>query len=156
MVKIFFTYSTDAKEGHDSRLPGYTNKEMYQDGSVDEIIGDNVIEKVPNLVAFIEECYRLLKPGGKAVFTSPHYSSGAAWASPLVVRGVCESTLNFSSKEWRTQYKFSEVPTVIDFEVTGQMAVDQDTLCRNDEAKAFWMKRFTNVVQHIILTLVKK
>lgn len=154
MVKLAFTYGTQPKEGFELCVPTVTTH--LKDESVDEIVGDYVIEKVPNLILFIEECYRILRPGGKAVFTSPNAASSTAWISPLTVRGICESTLNFSSKDWREQYKFTDYTMRADFEVTGQFVVDQEALARSDEAKNFWLKRYMNVAQGIIFTLTKK
>lgn len=153
-MKINFTYGNATKDGFVNHLPLTTN--ALADSSVTEICGDCVIDKVPDLVAFVEECYRILIPDGVATFTNPYYGSVHAWTNPLSVRGVCEATLNFASRDWREQYKFSDAIVRCDFEVAGNFAIAQECLTRADEAKQFWMQRYLNVVQSVILTLKKK
>jgi len=152
--KIYFTYGTETQEGSVTMVPLTTAH--LPDESVDIIEGAGVIEKVKDLPKFIEECYRLLKVGGTAKFSSPHYASNNAWTSPLTLRGISESSLNFSSKEWRTQYKFTEIPMICDFEVVGSFSVEAECTQRSDIARNFWMHRYNNVVQAVIFTLTKK
>lgn len=153
-MKILFSYSNDIKEGFTPQVPMTTS--ILTDGSVEEIEGLNVLEKVPALIAFIEECYRLLVPGGKCTFTSPLYASTSAWASPLTVRGMSESSLNFADKQWREQYKFSEAQVMCDFAVSGSFAIMQDVMQRSEEVRAFWVNKYNNVAQSIIYTLLKR
>lgn len=152
-MKIYFTYDTDDKEGFITKTPDIRGG--LESDSVDEIEG-NVIEKVENLVLFIEECYRILRVGGTAKFTAPYYTSALAWASPKTVRGVSEATLNFASKDWRVANKYTEEPIICDFEVVGNFCVDTSYTQRADEVKAFWLKHYNNVAQAVIFTLTKK
>ena len=152
-MKILFTYGSETKEGFESVVPNTTA--LIPPDSVDEIEG-SVIEKVPDLIKFIEECYRLLKIGGVAKFSSPHYASNLAWGSPLAKRGVSELTLNFASKDWRTQYKFTDAEVISNFEVVGNFAVEASCMQRSDDARGFWLRRYNNVAQAIIFTLTKK
>lgn len=153
-MKIHFTYSEDKKEGFDSFVPLTTNS--LGDESVDEISGDGVIEKVHSLIIFIEECYRLLKVGGIATFSSPHYASNLAWQSPLNVRGISELSLYFASKEWRKQSKYSEAMLICDFDVVGNFAIEQSCMQRSEDARSFWIQRYNNVAQAVIFTLTKR
>lgn len=144
----------EKKEGFDTLAPGSTA--LVPSDSVDEIEATGVIEKVPNVVSFIEECYRLLKLGAKMTVNSAHFSSSLAWASPLNVRGVSEASLNFASKDWRKQAAYSEAPIQCNFEIAANFAVENSCAQRSDDARMFWMQRFNNVVQAVILTLIKK
>lgn len=153
-MKILFTYGSNTKEGFTPYVPGTTDLLVHE--SVEEIAAEDVIGKVPNLIKFVEECYRLLRPEGKLTCSAPHYSSSLAWTSPLTVRGIAESSLNFASKDWREQSKFTDATINANFEVAGNFVVDQETLARSDDAKQFWMKRYSNVVQSVILCLTKK
>ena len=153
-MKIYFTFGSDLKEGFVPQVPMTTS--ILADESVDEIVGDYVIEKVPDLVAFIDECYRLLRPGAKATLTAYHFANTLAWTSPLVRRGISETSLNFASKDWREASKFSDCFVKANFEVNGSFAVDQESQNRSDEAKSFWVKRYLNVAHQVIFTLTKK
>lgn len=152
--KIYFSYGSEAKEGFIPQVPMTTS--ILINDSVDEIYGHCVIEKVPNLIAFIDECHRLLRPGGKASFTSPHYASIEAWASPLVIRGVGDYSLNFASKEWRETNKYTEASVLSDFEVSGSFTIEETLSHRAEEARNFFLKHYNNVVRLVHFTLTKK
>lgn len=49
--------------------------EIKGDGSFDAIISSHVIEHVPDPVAMLKDCYRLLKPGGIIVGITPNAES---------------------------------------------------------------------------------
>lgn len=153
-MKIFFTYSSEIKEGFDSKIPLGTSDIPTE--SVEEVLGENVIEKVSNIIAFIDEVYRILAPKGVAKFTAPYYASKGAWSSPLTVRAICDETLNFASKDWREQTKFSEGNIICNFEVNGQFAIEQQVMHRAEEVRHFWLQRYNNVAQAVIFTLTKK
>jgi SAM-dependent methyltransferase len=154
MKKILFTLDTNVKEGFESFIP-LTTSQLPAD-SVETIDGVNILEKIKDLPAFIDECYRLLVPGGIATFSSPHYASNNAWVSPLTVRAISEASLNFASKDWREQNKFTEVPMIANFEVAGNFAVEVEAMNRSEIARGFFMKHYNNVVRAVVLTLTKK
>lgn len=153
MVKIYFTYGKDKKEEFDSLIP-LTSQHLEHE-SVDEIEG-SVIHQVKDLAAFIEECYRLLKKGGKATFTAPRYTHNLAWTSPLTVRAICEESLHFASKEWREVNKYSEIDLLCDFDIAVSFSIESSFMQRADDARGFMIKHYNNVVQALIFTLVKK
>lgn len=152
-MKIYVTYDKTTKEGYEVMTPNGVFS--LKEDSVDEI-ETNVLEKVPNLVTFIQECYRVLKTGSVMKVTAPYFMSSLAWASPLTVRGVSELTLNFASKEWRKQNNYSEFDIKCDFEVVGNFTVESTYMQRSDVTRGFWMKHYNNVVQAILFTLTKK
>jgi SAM-dependent methyltransferase len=154
VVKLYFTFGNETREGFESRVPGTTPPLDHE--SVDEIQGQDVLEKVPDLIVFIDECYRLLRPAGKCVFSGAHYGHARAWASPLNRRALSEQSLNFSSKDWREQNKYTEATCLSDFEVHVQFAVEDVCASRSDDAKAFWMQRYLNIAQAVLFTLTKK
>lgn len=47
----------------------------FEDGEFDLIVAEHVLEHLDNVVAVIEEAYRLLKTGGKLEIVCPHFSS---------------------------------------------------------------------------------
>lgn len=51
------------------------NKKLpFKSGSVDFIICKHTIEHLNDPIAFIEECWRILKPGARIEVIAPHYS----------------------------------------------------------------------------------
>ncbi|OQB10447.1 MAG: hypothetical protein BWY21_00368 [Parcubacteria group bacterium ADurb.Bin216] len=153
-MKLYFSYGLEEREGFVTANP--EDLSFYENESIEEIQGQDVLEKVPDLIYFIDECYRILKPGSKCVFSSQHFANSGAWRSPLTKRGISEQSLNFASKEWREQFKFTEAEVSADFEVLGSFAIEQDVLQRNEETRAFWMRRYLNIANCVFFTLNKK
>lgn len=156
-MKIYFNYDRKEREGFEYVKPPSLKDERLSDseGSVEEITGELVLEKVHYLVSFIEECYRLLKPGGTATFTAPYYDAWQAWQDPRNIRGISQGSLNFASKTWREQNGCPDLATC-DFEVGCNFAVDLSATQRSDAAREFWLARYKNVVQSIMFVLTKK
>jgi SAM-dependent methyltransferase len=54
----------------------------FDDNSVDEIICNHFIEHADDLVKFMEELYRIMKPGSSGIITAPYWSHVNAWIRP--------------------------------------------------------------------------
>lgn len=152
-MKIYFTYGSESRDGCQSRVPLMTSD--LADESVDEIWGEGVLEKVPNLVKFICECHRLLKKDGKCTFSSTYYASAQAWSSPMTIRGISECSLNFADAKWRETNKYTESFVTCNFGIAASFAVNKNDECRSDEVRAFWVNKYLNTVQAILFTLTK-
>jgi len=59
---------------------GELSQQGYEDGEFDAIFMSHVIEHVPDPQALLNECFRLLKPGGRLVVVTPN---GASWGRRL-------------------------------------------------------------------------
>lgn len=152
-MKVHLTFGNDTKEGYVSHNPNYIGS--LEPESVDEFSGRDVVEKVNDLYLFIEHCYRALKWGGTCSFVGQYYATQAAWTSPLVKRGISESSLNFSSKQWRDINNYSELDIIADFDVVGNFGLTDQTMCRSVEARQFQLTHYNNVVQQVLFTLTK-
>lgn len=67
----------------------------YEDGTVDEILADSVLEHVDNFLFVINECYRVLKPGGILRGTVPVCGSKSHWKDPTHQRCFIEETFSY-------------------------------------------------------------
>ncbi|HUF04721.1 MAG TPA: class I SAM-dependent methyltransferase [Aridibacter sp.] len=52
----------------------------FGDNEFDVVVSRHVIEHVPDVIAFVEELYRITKPGGKLDIVTPHYTN-PDWAA---------------------------------------------------------------------------
>ena len=152
-MKLYFSYGKEvAPEGFEKRSFVIGMPET----DIEEISALGVLEKHPDPVAFVTACYHALKPGGKVIFASVYYASIEAWMSPLTVRGVSECSLNWASKSWREQNKFTEIETGVDFDVLVGMGIEEMVKLKSDDLQVFWRTRYNNVSKAIYFTLTKR
>lgn len=52
----------------------------------------------PTIIAFIEECHRILKPGGTLWIQTPRHDALFMWTDPTHVRGFTEESMDFFDK----------------------------------------------------------
>lgn len=151
--KIYFNYDDKEREGFERFHPAHIvglDAETFS-----EITGEGVLEKILDPIAFVENCYRILKPEGIATFTAPYYASWQAWNDPRNIRGICQGSLNFADKTWREQNNCPDLANC-DFEVGCNFAIDLVATQRSEVAKEFWINRYTNIIQSIMFTLKKR
>jgi SAM-dependent methyltransferase len=126
------------------------------DNSVDEIVCNHYIEHTKDLIKFMNEIYRIMKPGAKALFRAPYYNSMRAWQDPTHTRAISEATFLYYNKDWRTQNKLDHYPINCDFDYNFGYDFTPDWAMRAEEARAFAVRHYTNVVSDIQVILVKK
>jgi SAM-dependent methyltransferase len=58
----------------------------FEDNTFDLVQASHVLEHLPDVVAFMEEVYRILRPDGRLIVRVPHFSGRSAWCDPTHVR----------------------------------------------------------------------
>ena len=54
----------------------------FEDNTFEYIYCHHVIEHIADIVRFMEEVHRILKPGGNLMIYTPHFSSSNSWTDP--------------------------------------------------------------------------
>lgn len=75
----------------------------FEDGTATHIKAVDVLEHLPpytpdhrpGVVAFLEECHRLLVDGGELFIQTPRWDADFLWIDPTHVRGFHEQSLDF-------------------------------------------------------------
>lgn len=67
----------------------------YEDGSVEEIIASHVLEHISKLIPLMNECNRVLKPGGYMKINVPVYPSIQAFQDPTHIRFFTDATFQY-------------------------------------------------------------
>lgn len=65
------------------------------DNSCERILARDVLEHLPDVVGFMDECWRLLKPGGTLVIQAVLAYTQNAWADPTHVRGYVPASFEY-------------------------------------------------------------
>jgi len=147
----------------------------FKDNSVDEIECANFVEHIPHgdsrddpFFQFFDEIYRILTPAefnpsnpniatkGIAVITCPYYSSMRAWQDPTHHRAISEASFLYLNKQWRIDNKLDHYPVTCDFDFSYAYIIAPEWQSRSQEAQAFAMKHYINVITDIQVTLVKR
>lgn len=67
----------------------------FADSSIEEIIADNVLEHLDNLIAVMEELYRICQNGAIIKISLPYYKSSGAFTDPTHKRFFTENSFQY-------------------------------------------------------------
>jgi SAM-dependent methyltransferase len=140
----------------------------FEDNSVDEIICTHYVEHTPDLIKFMDECYRILKPAefdpklpnkpisGFMTIVAPYYTSMRCWQDPTHLRAISEASFLYFNKKWREMNKLEHYDIKCDFDYSYGYNLDPYWACKNTELQAYAIKHYNNVVTDISVQLIKK
>ncbi|ACD95808.1 methyltransferase domain-containing protein [Trichlorobacter lovleyi] len=128
----------------------------FEDNSVDEVFCSHYIEHTPDLIAFINELYRIMKVGAKAEIIAPYYSSIRAWQDPTHLRAISEATFYYFSKKWRLINRLDHYPLTVDFNFDCNLLLDPYWQEKSEEEKKFAIRHYVNAVSDIQARLIKR
>jgi SAM-dependent methyltransferase len=132
----------------------------FADNSVEEAHASHFVEHLDatERVHFVNELYRVLKPGAKATIIVPHWASCRAYGD-LTHKWppVSEFWFYYLDKGWRAgNAPHSTYKADVDFACTWGYNLRQDVTLRNQEYQQFAMQNYKEAVQDIVATFVKK
>jgi SAM-dependent methyltransferase len=128
----------------------------FADNSVIDAVCNHYIEHTKDLIKFMDEVYRILKPGCKITISAPYYNSIRAWQDPTHTRVISEATFLYFNKGWRVQNKLDHYPIKSDFDFSYGYNISAEWMGRAEEARGFAIRHYTNVVDDIQVILIKK
>lgn len=136
-----------------------TKKWPWENASIDEVHCSHFIEHLDanERIHFVNELYRILKPGAKATIIAPHWSSCRAYGD-LTHKWppVSEFWFSYLSTEWRTSNAPHNDQYKCNFKCTWGFSLRQDVLIRNQDYQFYAMTNYKDVLQDVIATFVKE
>ena len=132
----------------------------FKDNSVDAVYVSHYLEHTKDLIAFMNELYRVMKKGAIAEMVGPYYTSIRCWQDPTHIRALSEGTSLYWSKGWREREKLEHYPLKCDFDVAYIHAINEgwsniwpymDEVSRDYAVRHYW-----NVVDDIVFRITKK
>lgn len=128
--------------------------------SVAEIVSVGYFCFIPGKLRglFMDELYRVMTTGAKANIIVPYWSSMRAIQDYLYEWPPwCETSFCFFDKQWRKANRLEWRALICDFEINSYgYTADAETSNRNDEARQFWVKHYTNTASDLSMTLTKR
>jgi hypothetical protein len=138
------------------------------DQTVDEIHCCHFFEHIPGPLrfAFMDECYRVLKPKTFVQDDANVYSMKIIvpyWTSMRSIQDpthawppVCEASFVYFNKQWRIDNKLEHYPVTCDFNFTTGYFFDSEMTTRSQPWQAFAMKHYLNTALDLHVNLTRK
>lgn len=130
-----------------------------EDESVDEIYCAHFFEHVPGAkrFAFMDEVYRVLKTGCRALFVCPFYNGSRAIQDPTHEwPPICEASFLYFDARWRKAQGLDHYDVKCDFETIHGHTFFPDLDLRAEDYKGFATRHYTNAVMDIHASMVKR
>lgn len=133
----------------------------WESDSVEEIHCSHFFEHVPGPLRgrFMEEVWRVLKPGAKATFITPYWSSVRAIQDPTHAwPPIAEETYLYFDQKWRklNHLDHPPYPTRCNFEFGRGFSYNGRLAARVQEHKDLAVLTQLNAADDLIVTLLKK
>jgi SAM-dependent methyltransferase len=132
----------------------------FKDESIDAIYSSHFVEHLDGIerMKFMDECYRILKPGGRMRLLHPYYKSVRAVQDPTHKwPPISENSYFYWDKNWRELNKLDHYPIKCDYEFNIFYSWQDPTVAnKNEETKLFMIDKYWNVVADMIVDLVKR
>ena len=141
-----------------SNYQGELNKVLDESNTFEEFKLNlkNKKPEVDGFIKFINEVYRILKPGGKVHIVAPYYTSYRAFGDPTHVRYIADSSLWYLSKTWMTDNGLSHYGIECDFDIKVSYYITNELTLKSEEVRQKAFLHDWNVIDDIIIELVKK
>lgn len=127
----------------------------FATSSVQGVNCSHFVEHVPDLVAFMDELWRILEPDGRATITHPYQYSRGAWQDPTHVRALNENSWLYYSREWRRSSGLGHYPIRCDFAVDDLVPVGSGRYAHMARAQLFAEAAHSvNVIDDLRVSLI--
>ena len=124
--------------------------------SVEEAYCSHYIEHTPSLINFMNELYRVLKPGAFCTILAPYYTWIGAWQDPTHTRAISENTFLYFNAAWRKKHWLEHYPIHCDFECALSFGYLPEWVNRPEQERNFALRHYFNVVAEIQAKLTKR
>lgn len=131
----------------------------WSDKTCDALHCSHYVEHVIDLVAFMNECHRILKPGGELRIIHPYQHSDRAWQDPTHVRALNLVSWDYYDKEKRAGLGDDYDSITTDFEVVDTALILNAAVASyyGEEGIPSWLLAHgVNVIDDIDVTLRKR
>ena len=140
-------------------IPRLRGKWPYSRNSVEDVTILNLVQMLnaSERIHFVNELWRVMKPGAKAQISTPHWCSSRAWGDLAFVHPpVAEGWYFHLNKEWRTANAPWGRKYKCDFDMTFGYGMHQLLLSRNHEYQQHAVTFWKEAAQDLIATLTKR
>jgi len=112
--------------------------------------------KKDGLIKFMDELYRIMKPGAKATITAPHYMNVRAYGDPTHRRYIGDLSFPYFNKEWLTVNGLDHYGITADFDIRFSYYIDNEMTLKSEETRSKAFRNDWNAITDIIIELEKR
>jgi predicted SAM-dependent methyltransferase len=134
--------------------------------SVEEIYCSHYIEHIPHdinnlndrrdgFIQFMDEIYRIMKPGAKATLVAPYYTSERAFQDPTHHRYITKGSFHYFNKEWRDMNKLSHYGINSNFDISYSYYITNELTLKSKEIREQAFEHDWNAIDDLITELIK-
>jgi hypothetical protein len=136
-----------------------TKKWPWKNESVEEVYSNQFLEHLTGMerIHFMEELWRVLIPGGKALIVVPYFSSMRAIQDPTHQwPPLAETSFLYYNRDWRQLNALTHYPITCDFDFVYGYGVSPKFQQKNEETRTFASAHYVNAIEDLYVTLTKK
>ncbi len=122
----------------------------------EKINSPEFLQPKDGFIKFMNEIYRILKPGGKVHIVAPYYASMRAIGDPTHIRSIGDSTCWYLSKDWMNGNKLQHYGMDCNFDVKISYYITNEITLKSEEVRRKAFMNDWNVIDDIIIDLIKK
>jgi len=137
-------------------IPHLDVKGILQQSESFEEFKSKVIESKDGFINFMNELYRIMELGGKAIITCPHYMSIRAFGDPTHERYIGDFSFLYLNKEWRDNNKLSHYNLTCDFDMKVSYHINNELTLKSQEIREKAFREDWNAVNDIIVEMTKR
>lgn len=137
----------------------------FADNSVEDVHCSHFLEHLTQdeRAYFMNELFRVLTPGGKALFITPHWCSNRAYGDITHKwPAISEMFFFYLNAAWRqgnaphTDLQWNPLGFNCDFDFGANYNTDPELIGKSDETQRFMMKYYKEAAQDIVCTITKR
>ncbi len=134
----------------------------FKENSVDEIVSSHFVEHLTgeDFMKHMDECWRILKPGGKMKIVHPYCFSERAFQDPTHKTFIPAARYLYFDKNWRAINKLDHYPIKSDYEFIIYYSFHNDKgenwTLRAEQARNYAINHNVNVIADLIVHLTKR
>ncbi|MBL8242850.1 MAG: class I SAM-dependent methyltransferase [Rhodanobacteraceae bacterium] len=131
----------------------------FADDSVDEVRCSHFLEHLTGeeRMKFMDELWRVMKPGATALIVTPYWQSYGAVQDPTHQwPPICEASYFYFNRAWRETAGVAHYPIRCDFDLNYGFWLGPDWRDKPQQEKGFALRHYCNVAQDLHATLKKR
>lgn len=113
-------------------------------------------QPLDGVIKFINEVYRILKPGGEVTITAPYAMHSRAFGDPTHTRYIHDMSFSYFNKEWRDLNKLGHYNIEADFDMKFSYFIDESLTLKSEEIRQEAFLKDWNSVLDIIVKMTKR